>query len=150
MSTYTQILYHVVFGSKNYTAFLTKHNEQDLYSYVAGILANRKCHPYIVGGYGNHLHLVFHLHPDIALSRLIRDVKKASHEMLKNRKDEYYLFPGWQVGYGAFTQSIHNKDILINYVKKQWEHHRKISFREELVQLYREYGIDFDEKYFLT
>ena len=149
MSTYTQIIYQVVFGSKDYVAFLTKHNETDLYSYVAGILSGKKCHPYILGGYGNHLHLVFYLHPGIPLSRLVRDIKKASHEMMKKQQEEYYLFPGWQVGYGAFTYSIKELDRLEKYVKEQWSHHKRMTFREELVQMYREMDIDFEEKYFL-
>ena len=50
MSTYTQILYQIIFGSKDYTNFLTKLNQDKLYNYIAGILWNKKCKPHIVGG----------------------------------------------------------------------------------------------------
>ena len=83
MSTYTQILYQIVFGSKVYTSFLTKVNQDILYNYIAGILWNKKCKPHIVGGYFNHIHIVCDLHPAIALSYLIKDIKKASYEMMK-------------------------------------------------------------------
>tara|TARA_R110002124_G_scaffold63652_2_gene174339 strand:+ start:5260 stop:5481 length:222 start_codon:yes stop_codon:yes gene_type:complete len=56
-------------------------------------------------------------------------------------------FQGWQSGYGAFTYSLKEKDRLINYIKKQEEHHKKISFREEYISLLNEFEIDFDEKY---
>ena len=62
MSTYTQILYQVVFGSKKCVRFLTRTNQEELFRYMAGILKNKKCFPYVVGGHSNHIHLVFSLH----------------------------------------------------------------------------------------
>jgi hypothetical protein len=58
-------------------------------------------------------------------------------------------FNGWQDGYGAFTYSIKEKDRLIEYVKNQQEHHKKITFREEYIALLKEHGIEYDEKYLL-
>ncbi len=149
MSTYTRILYQVVFGSKDYTSFLTGTNQDKLYNYIAGILRNKKCHPYIVGGYGNHIHIVFHLHPSIALSFLVKDIKKASHEMMKREKSTFIRFPGWQVGYGAFTYSPSSKDALVKYVNEQEGHHKRASFKEELMAICRKHGVEFDEKYLM-
>ena len=150
MSTYTQILYQIVFGSKYYTNFQTKVNQDILYNYISGILWNKKCKPHIVGGYCNHLHIVCDLHPTIALSYLVKDIKKASHEMMSREKNSFQLFPGWQVGFGAFTYCQSRKDQLIQYVKNQGNHHKKLPFKEELVELFKEHGIDFDEKYLIT
>ena len=147
MSTYTQILYQVVFGSKDYTSFLTKVNQEILYNYIAGILWNKKCHPHLVGGYSNHIHIVFDLHPTVALSYLVKDIKKASHEMMVREKVSFQRFPGWQVGFGAFTYTQSSKSALIQYVKDQENHHKKYSFRDELMALYEEHSIEFDEKY---
>lgn len=58
-------------------------------------------------------------------------------------------FDGWQNGYGAFTYSIREKDILIEYVKNQEAHHKVKTFREEYIDLLRENDIVFDEKYLL-
>jgi len=94
------------------------------------------------------LHIITHLHPSVALSDLIKDIKLASTEHIK----KMHLFPyfnGWQDGYGAFTYSIDAKENLINYVKTQEEHHRKKTFKEELRELIQEHKIDFDEKYLL-
>ncbi len=150
MSTYTQILYQVIFGSKDYTNFLTKVNQDKLYNYIAGILWNKKCKPHIVGGYSNHIHIVCDLHPTNALSYIVKDIKKASHEMMVREKSIFQRFPGWQVGFGAFTYSQSGKDQLIQYVKNQENHHKKLSFKEELIALFKEHGIDFDEKYLIT
>ncbi len=150
MSTYTQILYQVVFGSKDYTVFLTKLNQDILYNYIAGILWNKKCHPHIIRGNNNHIHIVLDLHPTLALSYLIKDIKMASHEMMKREKSAFERFPGWQVGFGAFTYSQSNKNALIQYVNNQENHHRKISFKEEVMALCKEHGVECNEKYLLT
>ena len=150
MSTYTQILYQVVFGSKDYTVFLTDQNRDNLFNYIAGILWNKKCHPHIVGGYGNHLHLIFDLHPTVALAYLVKDIKKATHEMMLRERDYFQQFPGWQVGYGAFTYSQSAKNTLIRYVTNQAKHHKTKTFKEELIELFEEFNIDFDEKYLIT
>ncbi len=101
-----------------------------------------------MNGVEDHIHILTHLHPSIALSDLIKDIKLASSKFIK----EQNIFPdfkGWQDGYGAFTYSIDRKDILINYIKNQEEHHRVKSFREEYIVLLRENGIEFEEKYLL-
>lgn len=53
----------------------------------------------------------------------------------------------WQVGYGAFSYAISAKDNLIEYVKNQKPHHKKVSFRDEYINLLIEHGVEFDERY---
>ena len=150
MSTYTQILYQIVFGSKDYTNFLTRENQGPLFGYIVGMLNKRNCHPYQVGGYSNHIHIVTHLSPTINLSDLVREIKKASHEMMVTNKKSYPHFPGWQVGYGAFTYHISMKHVLINYVLNQEQHHKGISFRDEIIQLLDDNMVAYKEEYLLT
>ena len=62
------------------------------------------------------------------------------------------IFPGffkWQIGYGAFTYSIHEKDKVIEYVKNQVKHHKTETFIDEYKRLLKEFKIEFDEKYLL-
>jgi REP element-mobilizing transposase RayT len=150
MSTYTQILYQIVFGSKDYTEFLNLKNQGSLFGYIVGILRKRECHPYQVGGYGNHVHILTHLSTTFTLADIVRDIKKASHEMMEREKSLFMLFPGWQIGYGAFTYNISMKAVLIKYIQNQEEHHRKISFKEELTEILNENMIPFKEEYLLV
>ena len=78
----------------------------------------------------------------------MKDIKVASTAYIKKNK-LFSKFSGWQDGYGAFTYSINDKDKLIEYVKNQDEHHKRISFKEEFIALLKEQGIAFDEKYLL-
>ena len=149
MSTFTQILYQIVFGSKDYTTFLDRENQGKLFGYIVGMLNKRNCHSYQVGGYANHIHIVTHLSPTINLADLVREIKKASHEMMVRDKKSFPDFPGWQVGYGAFTYHISMKPVLINYVLNQEQHHKGITFREEMIQLLNDNLVPFNEEYLI-
>ena len=122
--------------------------QEILYKYIWGILKNKKCHLYRIGGVEDHIHIVTHVHPTIAIAYLIKDIKIASSDYIKS-KNIFPNFNGWQDGYGAFTYSISAKDNLINYIRNQKDHHQKVSFRDEYINLLKEHGIEFDEKYLL-
>jgi len=145
MSTYTQILYQVVFGSKDHNPFLSAENDDLLFAYIAGVLKRKSCHSYIVGGAFNHVHLITHLHPAVSLGSVVKDIKLASHKMMEENEKLFLHFPGWQVGYSAFTYHISAKKNLIHYVENQMEHHRKYTFKEELILLLKEHSVDYDE-----
>jgi putative transposase len=148
MSTYTQILYQIVFSTKNRERTLTDDHREDLFKYIWGILKNKNCHLYRIGGVTDHIHIVTHLHPSISLASLVKDIKIASSEHIKTMQ-LFKNFNGWQDGYGAFTYSFKDKDKLINYVKNQEQHHKTRTFKEEFIELLNEHGIEFDEKYLL-
>lgn len=148
MSTYTQILYQIVFSTKQREPTLEKHNSKELYKYIWGILKNKNCHLYQIGGVEDHLHIITHLHPSVALSSLVKDIKLASSAYITNQK-LFTDFKGWQDGYGAFTYSIDAKENLINYAKNQEEHHKEKTFIDEYKKLLQEHKIEFDEKYLL-
>ena len=148
MSTYTQILYQIVFCTKNREQTLTKPNREELFKYISGILKNKNCHLYRINGVNDHLHIITHIHPSLSLSSLIKDIKLASSVHIK-KLVLFSKFNGWKDGYGAFTYSIKEKDRLIEYVKNQEEHHKIKTFREEYIELLNEHQIMFDEKYLL-
>jgi putative transposase len=147
MSTYTQILYQIVFSTKNRERTRqTKEKRTELFRYMWGVLNKKKCHLYRLNGVEDHLHIVTHLHPTVALASLIKDLKLASSGHIK-KTGLFPYFGGWQEGYGAFTYSIKEKDALIEYVKNQEEHHKTLSYIDELKALLAEHAIEYDEKY---
>lgn len=150
MSTYTQFLYQLVFGSKDHLPFLSSKNQDILFGYIAGVLKKKSCHSYIVGGACNHIHIITHIHPAVCPSYLIKDIKEATHKLILREKPLFPGFPGWQVGYSGFTYQISARDSLINYVINQPEHHKKFSFKEELIRLLNENEVDYKEEYLFT
>jgi REP element-mobilizing transposase RayT len=148
MSTYTQIIFQIVFGTKYRERILLREGRTELFQYINGLLVNKNCHVYRINGVEDHLHIVTHLHPSVSLASLVKDVKLATSDHIK-KTNLFPKFIGWQSGYGAFTYTIKEKDRLIEYVKNQEEHHAVKTFIEEYIQLMVEHGIQFDEKYLL-
>ncbi|TDE18563.1 IS200/IS605 family transposase [Dyadobacter psychrotolerans] len=146
MSTYTQILYQIVFSTKEREPVLLKENRPLLFKYIYGILKNKNCHLYRINGVSDHIHILTSLHPSVSLSSLVKDIKISSSVFLKEN-NLFTGFSGWQEGYGAFTYSFGEVNILIEYVKNQEQHHKKITFREEFIAMLNEQQIRFDEKY---
>ncbi len=146
MSTYTQILSQIIFSTKERDKSLVEEMRPELYNYIWGILKNNKCHLYRINGIEDHIHILTHLHPSIALAELIKDIKVSTSKMIKE-ENIFPKFKGWQIGYGAFTYSIDAKEKLVEYIIKQKEHHAKLSFKEEYKTILKEFNIEFDEKY---
>jgi REP element-mobilizing transposase RayT len=149
MSGYHQILYHIVFSTKNRIPALLEAESAELYKYIWGIIKNNNCHLYRINGIENHIHIICDLHPSCKLSDLIKDIKVASSLWIKS-SGKYPKFAGWADGYAAITLSIKEKDVVINYVKNQREHHKKLSFIDEYKEFLLSNGIKFDEKYILS
>jgi REP element-mobilizing transposase RayT len=146
MSTFTQIYSHIVYSTKNRMPVLKESRRKDLYGYIWGILKNKRCHLYRIGGVDDHIHMLTSLHPTVDLASLIRDMKTSTTTWIR-KENVYPRFPGWQEGYGAFTKSHADKDRVIGYITRQAEHHKTVSFIDELRTLLHEEGIVFDERY---
>ncbi len=147
MSTYTQILYHLVFSTKDRQPVLSDSRRDELCMYMTGVINNRHCRPVWINGVRDHVHILFSLRPAVALAELVKDIKVASSVWIKEDR----VFPNffaWQEGYGAFTYSLRDEPELIAYLKAQEEHRRKTTFLEEYRRLLLDHGVKFEEKYF--
>jgi REP element-mobilizing transposase RayT len=95
----------------------------------------------------DHIHILTDLHPSVALADYIKEIKVASSKWAK----ESGLFPyfsGWAAKYCALTYSNRDKEMLINYIKNQQEHHKQESFQDEIRRFFKEEGIILDEQWF--
>jgi len=146
MSTHTQICYHIVFSTKERVPALKADRREDLFRYIWGILKNRESHLYRINGTEDHLHILTSLHPTVNLADLVKKIKTGSSLWIKENS-VFRTFSHWQDGYGAFTHSKGEIDPLIEYIKRQVEHHRRTTFTEEYRKLLVEAGIEFDERY---
>ena len=147
MSSYKQIIYQVIFHTKDAKDSLNLDNSEELYAYIAGIIKNKNCFLYQINGTEDHLHFLSDLHPTVALADFLRDIKTASSKWLKNHPG-FPKFKGWADGYGAFTYAFRDKEMVSNYIKKQREHHKSENFMEEYRRLLKEHGVEIDERFF--
>lgn len=146
MATYTQTLYHIVYGTKNHDGTLDLEHHHELCRYIAGILKNKDCYAYTIGGYTDHLHILTHLHPSLALANIVKDIKLATSKWIKT-KQLFPAFSGWQDGYGAFTCAWRDKGRILNDIAHQHEHHRVKTFHEEYIEMLQKAGIEYNEQY---
>jgi REP element-mobilizing transposase RayT len=140
---------HVIFSTKNREPFITPEIEPELFAYIGGILKNNESRLLDAGGDADHIHLLISQSKNIALSALMKDVKKDSSSWIKTKGRIFRTFH-WQDGYAAFSIGQSNVNELKKYIARQKEHHRKRSFKEELIQFLNAYGIDYDEEYLLN
>ena len=147
--TLTNINLHVVFSTKDRARTLDQKIRPRLCSYIAKTLENRGAHVYMVNGGLDHLHLLYQQPVDQAISDLVRDVKSSSSRWIHETFPRQRSF-AWQRGYSAFSVSRSKLDAVYRYVARQEEHHRRVTFEDELVSLLKKHELEFNEKYLWT
>ena len=120
--------------------------ESQLFDYLGGVCKRLECNPLRVGGYKNHVHILCQLSKKITQARLLEEVKKQSSKWIKTKGSQYKDFY-WQGGYGIFSVNPERLDSLVKYINNQKEHHSKKSFKEELIDHFKKYGVEYDERY---
>ncbi len=147
--SYSNLIYHIVFSTKNREPLIVDAVKSRLYDYVGGTIRKQGGIALAINGMADHVHLLAKLRPDKAVSDVLRDLKANAsgwmHEVFPELKDF-----SWQNGYGAFTVSPSQIEKVRAYIANQELHHAKRSFREEFVALLKANEVEFDEKYLLT
>ena len=145
-STFTNLLTHVIFSTKDRKQFLAAEWRDELYAYIGGIVHNVGGELLAAGGAADHVHLLVQLKPTIALADAMAKVKANSSKWINDEKFPDRGF-AWQEGYAAFSVSESAVDELRRYIANQEEHHRRLSFREEYIAFLEKHGVDFDPRY---
>ena len=144
--SYTNLLYHVVFSTKDRRLLITPDYEVRLYDYIGGTVRDLGGVSLALNGTEDHIHLLAKLRADRALSDVLRKLKANStgwmHKVFPRLEDFT-----WQQGYGAFTVSQSNVREVSKYIARQKQHHQKISFRDEFIKFLIANEIEFDERY---
>lgn len=144
--SYTNLLYHLIFSTKERRPVITLDYKPRLYDYIGGIIRGLGGISLGLDGAADHVHVLAKLRPDRALSDVLRDLKANAsgwmHDVFPEAKDF-----SWQRGYGAFTVSQSNVIDVQRYIAGQEEHHKRVSFRDEFIQFLKANGIAYDERY---
>jgi REP element-mobilizing transposase RayT len=141
-----KVYVHAIFSTRNREPLLAAEWRDDIFSVLGGAANHFQCQSLIVGGVADHVHLLFQLGRTIALAEAINRIKSASSRWIGRMHPEIGQFH-WQAGYGAFSVSQSNVEAVRAYVQDQPEHHKKLSFQDELRQWLRRYEIEWDERY---
>jgi len=139
--THTCLHYHCVFGTKGRRNLIYEDLQPRLHAYVGGIVRNIGGLPVQVGGVDDHLHALISLPGHVSVASAVGKMKSNSTNWIHDLRQPMQGF-GWQEGYSAFTVSRSNLGAVAKYIASQREHHKRMSFEEELAALYERHGID--------
>ena len=145
-STYTQILYHIVFSTKERATVLRENRREEFFRYVWGVHQGLNCHLYRINAMDDHVHILTGLHPSLSLADYIRELKTGTSRWI-SQECIFPGFNGWQDGYGAFTISVREKDAVIRYIKDQQAHHQHTDFLGEYRRMLSDARIKYDDRY---
>jgi putative transposase len=145
-NTYSQISIHGVFAVRNRSNFIIKDWRDELHKYIAGTINDIGAKSLAVGGWLDHVHVLFGPKTSMSVADVLEKIKAASSNWIKRQKFVKDQFQ-WQSGYGAFSYSKSQRDGVINYIMAQEDHHKKTTFKEEYLQLLNEFDVEFDQKY---
>lgn len=137
---------HLVFSTKYRQPLIHPPVEEELHAYLGGVCNKLDCQSIIVGGYTDHIHILCKLSKKIALMKLLEEVKSHSSKWIKSKGEGYENFY-WQDGYGAFSVSPFQVEVVRNYIAKQHQHHNKKTFQDEYRGFLSKYKVDYDERY---
>jgi putative transposase len=138
-------LLHLVYSTKNRTPWIPAEVRPRLFAYQAGIFKEWDSPAIIIGGVDDRVHALFSLSKNHALIKIVEEVKKGSSKWMKTETGNVDFY--WQNGYATFSVSRSNEDRVNLYIQKQEEHHRTLSFQDELRELLKRHRVEFDERY---
>src|SRR5438309_6927427 len=141
--TFSNLLTHVIFSTKDRQPFLGDDARPRIFAYMGGIVRDLGGIALRINGPNDHVHLLLATPPTIAIAEAMRVVKTNSSKWIHETFPRLSSF-GWQTGYGAFSVSQSNADAVRAYIDGQAEHHRTITFQEEFVAFLKRHGISYD------
>ena len=146
MSTFTNLLFHVVYSTKYRKPMIEKIWQDELYGYVGGVIRENKGTLLCMGGVNDHVHLLARFSPTTAISDMLRLIKANSSKMVNEKVKPRIQFE-WQSGYGAFSVSESQCEKVRAYILNQEVHHRKRTFEEEFIAMLERHKITYDLRY---
>jgi putative transposase len=137
---------NLIFSTKDRAQMIPREVQLQLNQYLGGILRNLDCPAIIVQSLTDHVHILFSLSRNKTISEVVKEVKTGASKWIKGKGPGFNIF-SWQRGYGIFSVSQSNIEAVRSYIEGQHEHHRQISFQEELLKFLQKHHLEYDERY---
>ena len=144
--SFTKLYIHCVWSTKNRSQILNNNVREKLFAHIRDNCIKKDITILEINGYTDHVHLLIDLNPTMPVAEAVNLIKGESSHWINENK----LFPGhfsWQKRYSAFSVSHSVKGKVINYIRNQENHHRTMSYMDEIKKFYQEFGMEFKEEY---
>jgi REP element-mobilizing transposase RayT len=144
--SHSDILVHVIFSTKERRAAIADAFKERLFAYMSAIVKERGGVAHLVNGTNDHVHMLISVPTSMSTADMMRFVKGSSSRWVHREIPGTRGF-GWQTAYSVFSVSRSVFKQVHRYIARQEEHHRKASFKEEMIAFLRKHEIEYDDKY---
>src|ERR1051326_7475535 len=144
--SYISSYHHCVFCTKERRPIITPQLRDRLRPFLGGIARQNQMKAIEVGGMPDHVHMLLSLPSTLSIAKALQLIKGGSSKWVHDTFPEHRLFR-WQVKYGAFGVSVSQLDRIIQYIKDQEVHHRKMTFQEEFLTLLNKHRVEYNGRY---
>lgn len=146
-STHQQLLYHIVFSTKNRKPYMANEDyRSNVFGYMAGIAKNLEGFALEIGAWVDHAHLLVRIPAKTAVSDFVGRLKANTSKQINESSGLIKKF-GWQEGFGAFSVSVSQKDKVATYIQNQVKHHTQETFEQEYIGLLDKHDVEYDPRY---
>jgi len=144
--SFSNINLHIVFATKHRQRSLDAPLLARLIKYTGGLIRHQNGTLLEGGGAEDHLHLLVEIPPTCAPAHLLRDIKANTSRWMHETFPAQKAF-AWQDGYSVFSVSRSAAPKVAAYIQNQQEHHKKMSWADEIRSLLERHGISYEERY---
>jgi REP element-mobilizing transposase RayT len=142
MHSYVSCLVHCVFVTKDRRRVIPPDLQARLWPYLGGIARENKIRALEIGGVEDHVHCLLSLPSTLSVAKAVQLLKGNSSRWVHDTFPEHWTF-AWQEGYGAFSIGVSGVASTVRYIQDQPNHHRKLTFREEMERFLTQHGMQF-------
>jgi putative transposase len=142
----SKLFVHIIFHTKNNRVLIQPQDKIELYAYMGSIIKDNGPIPILINGMEDYVHILCVMSKNISLAKFVEEIKRHSSRWIKIKGGQYRLF-AWQNGYSGFSVSSSLVDKTRMYIEDQEAHHKKMTFKDELIAFLREFRIEYDEKF---
>lgn len=139
-----QVYVHIVFSTKHCQPIISNEIQRELHSYMVGTISKLGNYTNEIYANPDHIHILCNLSRTITIAEFISKIKTSSSKWMKTKGIRNF---SWQDGYGIFSVSASKIGVVEKYILNQQEHHKTMTFKDELRRFFKEYGIEYDEQY---
>lgn len=137
--SFTKLWVHAIWSTKNREELIDDSIERKLYNYIHDELISLGCPVRIINGMPDHVHVLFLLNPQKAVSDILKQIKGSSSHFVNGSNLILQKF-AWQSGFAAFAVSESQLDAVFNYIKNQKQHHLKKNGEREFDEFIQLHG----------
>jgi len=146
--TFSRILLHVIFSTKDRRNSLHQAMRSDLLGYIHGIAQNEGFQLIKSNAVDDHIHLLLRTKPIHAPSDIARKIKTNSSRWIHETYPDLRDF-SWQNGFGVFSVSESAVKDVVAYIETQEQHHRRMPFAEEYRLFLEKHKVEYDREHYL-